>query len=107
MSLRLPPRKYYLYVPGWKVPEWVMDPRPSKDADDDWRKGFGRFTSFAFVIRESDKVTVYLAGVDCGATFLVDRNTILWGSPTWWCIDYLLPFAAHGVEPVKWKFFDE
>ena len=84
------PQKHYLFPPGWKVPQWIEDIRPNEHADDDWRKGWGRFVSPTYVRRESDAVHVYPVGINCGMMFLVDKGTTLYGAPTCLHMTYMV-----------------
>lgn len=97
VSLRIPPRKWYLFLPGMLVPKWIQRYEPNKSADEKWADGCGRFMSAALVKRESGAVYVWPMGVDVCARFVVSAGTTLIGAPTMWDVSFLLPLTRRDV----------
>jgi len=101
LSLRMPTRKYYIFPPGWRVPEWIEDIRPNEAAGPNWKKGYGRFVSLTFVIRKKhgygNQVFVYPIGMNVGMIFKVSNGTCLHGGPT--CLNGTYMFSFNGKCP--------
>ena len=94
-SFQIPPRKYFLFPPAWKVPKWIEDMRP---------RGIARFVSFTFVIRRSDYVEVYPIGINTGMIIKVPKGTHIHGGPT---VLYTKFMIGTDIAAIRIYFEDE